>query len=98
MPQLPPPTEPVIMDPAPSAPIVVSGVPDPVLQTTPSPGTSSADFAVINGIPLAGGYPPDPNASIGGHQGVETVNRAFQGFNKSAGPSLLGPSRLHTVC
>lgn len=97
MPQLPPPTEPVIMDPAPSAPIVVSGVPDPVLQTTPSPGTSSADFAVINGIPLAGGYPPDPNASIGGNQVVETVNRAFQVFNKSSGQSLLGPSGLSTI-
>jgi len=95
--QLPPPAKPTIMDPPPSAPIVVRRGPDPVLQTKPSPGTSSADFAVINGIPLAGGYPPDPNASVGGSQVVETVNQAFQVFNKSSGQSLLGPSALNTL-
>ena len=95
--QLPPPATPVIMPPPPSAPIVIRPGPDPVLQTKPSPGMSSADFAVINGIPLAGGYPPDPNASVGGNQVVETVNRAFQVFNKSSGQSLLGPSGLNTI-
>lgn len=95
--QLPPPTTPVIMSPPPSPPKVIRPGPDPVLQTKPSPGMSSADFAVINGIPLSAGYPPDPNASVGGNQVVETVNRAFQVFNKLSGQSLLGPSGLNTI-
>lgn len=95
--QLPPPAKPTIMPAPPSAPVVLRRGPDPVLQTKPSPGTSSADFAVINGIPLAGGFPPDPNASVGGSQVVETVNVAFQVFDKSSGQSLLGPSGLNTI-
>lgn len=81
-------------------------VPDTVVQRTfgapganvnPSiPGTS-VNFA---GIPSTGGCngcaPPDTNGDVGPNNYVQTVNSAFQVWNKS-GASLYGPANINTL-
>ncbi|PYU00462.1 MAG: hypothetical protein DMG38_08310 [Acidobacteria bacterium] len=69
------------------------------METTPSviqPSSPSLQVATtnalsFNGIGSTGFAPPDPNASVGSTQVVETVNDSYQVFNKSTGASQLGP-------
>ena len=80
--------------------------PDQVVQTAkilgptaniPAPSTSWAGIASAG----AGGggcncAPPDPNGDVGLNYYVQTVNTAFQIWNKS-GASLYGPANINTI-
>ncbi|MGI8586951.1 MAG: hypothetical protein ACR2M0_04585 [Chloroflexia bacterium] len=60
----------------------------------PSPLTTFAGIQSTGGC--NGCAPPDPNADVGSTQIVETVNTAFQVFNKTGG-SLYGPANINTI-
>jgi hypothetical protein len=82
-------------------------VPDAVAQTSFYPGATDAvtpnmpaPLANWNGINSAGGCngcaPPDTNGDVGPNHYVQTVNSAFQIWNKS-GASLYGPANINTI-
>ena len=95
------PTQPVRvipLRPRPGAPFN-SSQPDSVLQETAPAGplVPTANFTSFDGVPNVNGVvPPDPNASVGATQVVETVNIAYQVFSKT-GASLLGPININTL-
>jgi hypothetical protein len=79
--------------------------PDPVVQTTASPAipTISGSFDGLGqgfsgpqGSFSVTGVPPDPNASVGATQIVETVNTGFAVFSKT-GSVLYGPANTNTL-
>ncbi|GAC1326688.1 MAG: hypothetical protein NVS2B16_19640 [Chloroflexota bacterium] len=83
---------------------------DPVVQRSispVSPATSGPAPAALtsgtsfDGINAANSFcncaPPDTNGQVGATQYVQTVNSAFQVFNKSTGVSLYGPAAINTV-
>jgi len=65
--------------------------PSPAEPSGPSPQVATTNAQNFNGIGTTGFAPPDPNASVGSTQVVETVNDSYQVFNKSNGASELGP-------
>jgi len=71
---------------------------DPVRQSAVFPKTMSAPSLTFDGIAMANGcgacIPPDTNGEVGATQYVQTVNSAFQVFDKSNGSSLLGPLQI----
>ncbi len=80
--------------------------PDEVVQTSQLRGPSanipepSASWAGIASAGAGGGgcncAPPDPNGDVGLNNYVQTVNMAFQIWNKSGG-SLFGPASISTL-
>ena len=99
-PQIAPPSvglQVIPLRPGPTFPVVNVG-PQPQVQTSAigSPLVGTSGLFSFDGISATGFIPPDPNASVGATQIVETVNVSYQVFNK-AGTSLLGPNQLSSI-
>jgi hypothetical protein len=77
---------------------VFGSVPDPVVQTSATGGAliGVSSFTNILGIPFTGVTPPDPNASIGSTQIVETVNSSLAVFSKT-GATILPPTQIGNI-
>jgi hypothetical protein len=60
------------------------------------PPVSTASLVTFTGISQTGYIPPDPNASVGATQIVETVNVSFEVFSKT-GTTILGPSSISSL-
>ena len=69
----------------------VETTPSVIQPSGPSLQVATTNALSFNGIGSTGFAPPDPNASVGSTQVVETVNDSYQVFNKSTGASQLGP-------
>ncbi len=69
----------------------VETTPSVIQPSSPSLQVATTNVLSFNGIGSTGFAPPDPNASVGSTQVVETVNDSYQVFNKSTGASQLGP-------
>src|SRR5437588_350878 len=72
-------------------PARVETTPSVIQPSSPSLQVATTNALSVNGIGSTGFAPPDPNASVGSTQVVETVNDSYQVFNKSTGASQLGP-------
>jgi hypothetical protein len=78
-------------------PPIRSSSPDSVLQAgAAGPLVTAINPVGFDGLASQQVHPPDSNASVGATQIVETVNSAYQVFDKS-GTSLLGPANLNTI-
>src|SRR5215471_9132318 len=78
----------------------ISNVPDSQVQleTLPLVGTTGLlSFDGINDAQGGGFVPPDTNASVGDTQVVETVNVAYEVYNKSTGAKIFGPVNIQTL-
>ena len=65
-----------------------------ILPTMPSPLTGWDGINVTSGC--GGCLPPDTNGEVGPNNYVQTVNVAFQIWNKT-GTSLYGPAQINTI-
>jgi hypothetical protein len=59
------------------------------------PATIGLNFDGVSN--LNGFIPPDPNASVGRTQVVETVNLSYEVFDKKTGSSELGPAAIGSI-
>jgi len=78
----------------------VSNVPDPLVQLENLPLVGTVPGLSFDGITDAqgGGFvPPDTNSSVGSTQVVETVNVAYEVYNKSTGAKIFGPVSIQTL-
>ncbi|HEV2176248.1 MAG TPA: hypothetical protein VGW33_03470 [Terriglobia bacterium] len=78
----------------------ISNTPDALTQTLLLPQVSTTNGLSFDGIDDAqgGGFvPPDTNASVGDTQVVETVNIAYEVYNKTTGVSEMGPTNIQTL-
>ena len=79
---------------------VLPGERDSALQESEGPLVSTTNLLNFDGLtaPQSGAnIPPDTNGSVGGAQFVQTVNTAYEVFDKATGASLLGPAQLNTI-
>ncbi len=73
---------------------------DPALQETEGPLVSTTDLLNFNGLTASqsGGLAvPDTNGAVGDTEFVQTVNTAYEVFDKSTGGSLLAPVQISTI-
>ena len=59
--------------------------------------TNLLSFDGINDAQGGGFVPPDTNASVGATQVVETVNVAYEVYDKTTGNKILGPTNIQTL-
>jgi hypothetical protein len=59
--------------------------------------TNLLNFDGINDTQGGGAAPPDTNGSVGTTQFVQTVNTAYEVYNKTTGASVLGPLQIKTL-
>src|SRR5687768_9546808 len=91
----------------PKIPHFQKDTPDRVIQNSPTGGEAVIIAAMpttemkLNGIQFRGVTcncaPPDTNGEVGATEYLKIVNKGFQGFDKTTGASLLGPSSIATV-
>ncbi len=84
---------------------------DPVTQVAPGSADAKGPVGIdsvstgfnFDGVPatLLGGYPPDPNGSVGNNQFVEMVNSRYQVWSldriTNTPTSILGPVNINTL-
>jgi len=72
-------------------------------QTYVAPPVSATIGLDFEGIPNSAngkaleGVPPDPNLAVGATQVVETINTAWQVFDKATGKSVFGPQQISAM-
>lgn len=78
----------------------VSHMPDTAAQTMVLPEVKTTNLLSFDGINDAegGGYvPPDTNASVGATQVVETVNIAYEVYDKTTGKVIMASKSIRTL-
>jgi hypothetical protein len=80
-----------------------SAAPAPSVEQAVEPLTPAIPVSANIGLnfdgvaDLNGAVPPDPNASVGATQVVETVNLSFGIFNKTTGATVFGPASISSI-
>ena len=80
---------------------VTAEQPDAAIQTEAAPLVAAAIGLNFDGIPdsanVSLGVPPDSNLAVGATQVVETINTAYEVYDKVTGASVMGPNQISNL-